>query len=601
MGNNASSNDTRVAEPASASGSAAAALKKSGSKWAFVKSKLGISLPESFHTSLVNGGVDLTWNPFLNRGTNFPSHVRGSKKLRGLIPPVVESLELQVERVMLQIRDMHAPINKYTTLMGLMSTNTLLFYRVLVEHVVELMPIVYTPTVGEACIKFDRIYRSDLGMYFSAFKDKGEMRKVLDNCPLPDVKIIVVTDGGRILGLGDLGTNGMGISIGKIALYVAGGGFAPENSLPMVIDCGTDREELLKDKFYLGEKKPRIRGEEHLARVSELCMAIKDKWPSCLIQFEDFQTDMAFALLEDMRQKVLCFNDDIQGTGAVVLSGFINGMKAQGTDLKDVRVVFYGAGSSAAGVAGMIASLINSQCGVPIEEARKAIFMVDSKGLITTTRGDKDKLAKHKIPFARSDGTPDQKDLLSVLQHVKPHALFGLSGSGPSFFQEHVEEMCKHQEKPLIFPLSNPTSKAEITAENAFTWSDGKCIFAAGSPFAPVEYKGKIYTPGQGNNVFIFPGLGFGAVQVKAKYIPDDFLIVAGIAVADSVTAEEISSGKVYPSLDALTTVSLDVAAKVAEKAFEMDLAQIEKPKNIKSFLKDAMWHPNSWCELTNK
>mmetsp|Transcript_11999 Transcript_11999/g.28457 ORF Transcript_11999/g.28457 Transcript_11999/m.28457 type:complete len:586 (+) Transcript_11999:210-1967(+) len=567
----------------------------SRSVWDKFKDRLKISFPDVFKKSAVCGGVSLLWNPVLNRGTNFPEHVRKARQLRGLIPPVEEDLELQAERVMLQIREEgRRPLDKYTILMQIMSTNTMLFYKVLEDNLVELMPIVYTPTVGEACINFDRIYRNDLGMYFSAFKDRGEMADVLKNCPLPEVKIVVITDGGRILGLGDLGTNGMGISIGKIALYVAGGGFAPENSLPIVLDCGTDREELLQDKFYLGEKAPRIKGKEHLLAVEELCLGISKQWPGCLIQFEDFQTDAAFAILEHLRDRVLCFNDDIQGTGAVVLSGFINGMKSQGTALKDTRVVFYGAGSSAAGVAAMIASLLKTKCNISLEEAQSHIWMVDSKGLITNSRGDWDKMPSHKKPFARKDGSPDLKDLLSVLKHVKPHALFGLSGAGPSFFREHVEEVCKHNPRPLIFPLSNPTSKAEITAEQAYAWSDGKCIFAAGSPFSPVEYKGRTYVPGQGNNVLIFPGVGFGAAMVKAKKIPDEFFVRAAVAVADYVPAADCAAGTVYPDLRDLREVSLSVATKVAECAFEMGLAQIERPADIRAFLAGRMWRPES-------
>uniref|UniRef100_A0A7S1SX40 Malic enzyme n=1 Tax=Tetraselmis chuii TaxID=63592 RepID=A0A7S1SX40_9CHLO len=556
-------------------------------------------MPDSVKNCPADGGAPLTWNPVLNRGTNFSRAERQEKHLRGLLPPRVESLDVQAERVMVQLREeAHTALAKYGILMQLASTNSTLFYAVMERNLVELMPVVYTPTVGEACVKYDRIYRTDLGMYFSAFHDRGAFANLVANCPLPDVKIVVVTDGGRVLGLGDLGTNGMGISVGKIALYVAGGGFAPDSSLPVALDCGTDRAELLESKFYLGEKQPRIRGEEQLAIVEELCEAIAARWPGCLIQFEDFQTEAAFAILERMRERVLCFNDDIQGTGAVVLSGFVNGMKAQGTDMRDVRVVFYGAGSSAAGVAAMIASLIKTY-GVSEQEAYQAIYMVDSKGLITSTRGDK--LPAHKVPFARRDGTPDMKNLKDILAHVKPHALFGLSGQGPSFFQEHVEEVCRHHDHPLIFPLSNPTSKAEITAEQAYTWSDGKCIFAAGSPFDPVQYKGRTYVPGQGNNVFVFPGLGFGAVSVRARYVPDEFLVQSALAVAEFVTVEEAAAGRVYPDLGALREVSLAVATRVAECAFDMGIAQIERPDDIRQFLADRMWTPSAATTLQSK
>jgi len=532
------------------------------------------------------------WNPYINKGTNFSEAERLSNSLRGVLPYKFETLELQAERVMLELRDgKKSPLDKYISLMQVAANSLRLFYKVLQDNIVELMPVVYTPTVGDACVSYHRIPQNALGMYFSAFRDRGEFGQVLQNCPMEDVKIVVVTDGGRILGLGDLGTNGMGISVGKVSLYVAAGGFAPHNALPAMLDCGTDRKELIEDKFYLGERAPRLRGEEHLAAVEELCTAIARRWPGCLIQFEDFQTDAAFTILERLRDKVLCFNDDIQGTGAVVLSGFINGMKAQGTNPRDARVVFYGAGSSAAGVAGMIATLIK-EYGATEEEARRAIYMVDSKGLITNTRGDE--LPRHKQPLARTDGAPDMKDLREILAYVKPHALFGLSGAGPSFFREHVEEVCKHNPRPLIFPLSNPTSKAEITAEQAYAWSDGKCIFAAGSPFSPVEYKGRTYVPGQGNNVLIFPGVGFGAAMVKAKKIPDEFFVRAAVAVADYVPAADCAAGTVYPDLRDLREVSLSVATKVAECAFEMGLAQIERPADIRAFLAGRMWRPES-------
>mmetsp|Transcript_1649 Transcript_1649/g.2364 ORF Transcript_1649/g.2364 Transcript_1649/m.2364 type:complete len:553 (-) Transcript_1649:1118-2776(-) len=530
-------------------------------------------------------------NPTLNKGTAFTMRERKEHSLRGLFPPSVEALSLQAERVMKQIREESGPdLDKYSILQQLSVTNQTLFYKVLCDNVVELLPIVYTPTVGAACINFDRIYRASIGMYFSAELDKGEFRDILDNWPHPEVKIIVITDGGRILGLGDLGTNGMGISIGKISLYVAGAGFHPKHSLPVCLDVGTNRKELLEDRFYLGSKTPRLQGEEHMEVVEEFCMAVKDKWPHCLIQFEDFKTDRAFAILERMRDKVLCFNDDIQGTGSVVLAGFINGMKAQKADLKHSKVVFYGAGSSACGVAGMIVELLQSE-GLSRKEALKAIYMVDTKGLITNTRGDK--LAPHKVPFARTDGAPDMKELCAIIEYVKPYALFGLSGGGTAFDKPIVRKLCDGCDRPLIFPLSNPTSKAEITATDAYTFSDGKCIFAAGSPFDPVEYNGRTYYPGQGNNVFIFPGVGFGAVLAKAKKIPDTFFIEAAKELADFVTTEEINAGKIYPSLKDLRNISLNIAVRVVNTAFDMDLAEIERPDDVTEFVKSAMYNPH--------
>eukprot|EP00884_Botryococcus_braunii_P013926 jgi/Botrbrau1/22534/Bobra.114_2s0058.1 len=376
-------------------------------------------------------------------------------RMEGLLPPVHETIEHQAQRVMNQLHeDCPTPLSKYELLSQLAATNNRLLYYVLIHNLEELAPIVYTPTVGEACQKFDRIYRNALGMYFDAFNQRGRFRRILNNWPSHNVQIIVVSDGGRILGLGDLGTNGMGIPIGKIELYVAGGGFHPEHSMPCILDMGTNREVLLNDPFYLGNKKQRLEGDEHLAVVEEFCLAVKDKWPNCLVQFEDFQTDRAFAILDHLRDKLLCFNDDIQGTGAIVTTGFINGMKAQGTPLEDARIVFFGAGSSAVGVALTIASLLVKECGVTKEEALKALYMVDTKGLVTMTRGDK--LAEHKLAVARKDDIPNMKDLKEIVAYVKPHALIGLSGFGPAFDQETIEELCKYHDSPLIFPALQP-------------------------------------------------------------------------------------------------------------------------------------------------
>lgn len=480
-------------------------------------------------------------------------------------------------------------LKKYELLNQLQATNVVLYYKVLVENLVALMPVVYTPTVGAACMNFDRIYRNSFGLHLSFFDHRGRVRQVLDNWPF-DVDIIVVTDGGRILGLGDLGTNGMGISMGKINLYVAGGGFNPKGALPIQLDCGTDRKEMLEDEFYMGHKKPRISLEDHAAFCDEFCVAVKDKWPGALIQFEDFATERAFLLLEAQRKKCLCFNDDIQGTGSVVLSGFINGMRAQKTSLADAKVVFFGAGSSAVGVSQMIATLISMETGKTFDEAKKAIYQIDTKGLVTSTRGDK--LAAHKVMFARDDHEGNElKTVLDVINFVKPHALFGLSGGGPVFGEAEISAMCESTPNPLIFPLSNPTTKAEITAENAIKWSDGKCFFAAGSPFPPVEYNGKTYIPGQGNNVFIFPGVGFGAWITKSSEVPDELLIVAAQELAAFVPESDVAQGKLYPDLKDLRTISVKVATKCAQKAIEMGVGKLDV-KDIQAHIEKNMYYP---------
>ncbi|GMH45204.1 hypothetical protein BSKO_13161 [Bryopsis sp. KO-2023] len=539
------------------------------------------------------GSAPLIWNPVLNKGTSWTRTERVTKKIIGLLPPAVETLDLQAARVMHQLREQEKPINKYRILNELAASNQTLFYKVLMDNLVELLPIVYTPTVGEGCMKYGRLYRSPLGMYFSAFEDRGHFREMLDNWPSDHVEIIVVTDGGRILGLGDLGTNGMGISVGKVSLYVAGAGFNSDYAMPVCLDCGTNRKEMLDDPFYLGAKRERLQGKEHLEVVREFCMAVKDKWPNCLVQFEDFQTDKAFAILDDLRDELLCFNDDIQGTGAVVLSGFINGMKVQKTELKDARVVFFGAGSSACGVAGMIATLLQVEGKLTKEEAYKAIYLVDSKGLITNTRGDT--LADHKVPFARTDGTPDMKSLEDIVNFAKPHALFGLSGSGPAFTENIIKALCDHCERPLVFPLSNPTSKAEITAENAIHWSKGQCIFAAGSPFPPVEYNGRTIVPGQANNVFIFPGVGFGAVQVKAKSVTDEMLVTSAKALASTVPKEDLDQGRIYPEIKDLRRICAKVAAEVGATAIRQGVAQLEKkPLSMGAHMVTRMWTPGN-------
>ncbi|KAK9841954.1 hypothetical protein WJX81_000859 [Elliptochloris bilobata] len=539
-----------------------------------------------------HGHAPLIWNPDMNKGTAFTAEERKEKGLEGLLPPIVETIELQAERVMLQLRnDCGTDLARYVLLYQLGTHNRALLYYVLINNLEELAPIVYTPIVGEACQKFDRIYRSAMGMFFDAFAQRGHFRKMLDNWPSHNVQIIVVSDGSRILGLGDLGVNGMGIPLGKIQLYVAGGGFHPEHSLPAIIDSGTNTKDNIEDKFYFGNKKPRLSQEESVAAVEEFCMAVHDKWPNCLVQFEDFETSLAFAILEKMRNRLLCFNDDIQGTGAVVTTGFLNGMKAQGTPLGEAKVVFYGAGSSAVGVASMIARLIELDAKISAEDARKAIFMVDSKGLITTSRGDK--LPSHKQQMARRDDTPNMKDLREIIEYVKPHALIGLSGAGPMFKQDAIEELCHHVEKPLVFPLSNPTDKAEITAEHAYEWTHGQAIFASGSPFKPYEYEGNMLVPGQANNVLIFPGVGFGAVMSKAKKVTDEMMLAAARALADFVSPEDIKRGKLYPDIKDLRAVSAVVATKVAEEALSQGLGSMEAPsEGLHKFITDRMWDP---------
>ena len=535
-------------------------------------------------------GTAVLDSPSLNKGTGFTFTQRERLGLRGLLPRKYEPPEVQVRRAWNQLCAFEDDMNRYIFLENLHMQNERLFYRVLVEHLEDLMPIVYTPTVGDAVLNFDSLYRNRCGMYFSRL-DSGVMRRMLDNWPSNDVEIIVVTDGGRVLGLGDWGTNGMAISVGKVSLYVASGGFDPAKAMPVCLDLGTNNTALLAHEYYLGANEPRLTGEAHLAVVSEFCLAVKDKWPHCLIQFEDFRTEDAFRVLDHMRRKVLCFNDDIQGTGATILAGLINALRAQGTSTRDCRIIFFGAGSSAIGVATQIMQLFVSE-GMSEAQAKRAIWLMDSKGLITDTRVDYMDLTDQKKKFAQVGEAPCN-ELSELIKRVKPHALFGLSGFGPVFTREHIELMCEYTGKPIVFPLSNPTSKAEITAEDAYTWSKGKCLFAAGSPFDPVTIDGKTYIPDQGNNMFIFPGVGFGAVSVRAEYVPDSFFLCAARALAAVVPEDDVRKGTIYPSVSDIREISQKVAVAVALHAYDVGIAKLyPKPGDMNAFISERMWYP---------
>eukprot|EP01132_Coremiostelium_polycephalum_P000887 gene887-1110_t len=521
--------------------------------------------------------------------TGFTVEERKQYGLRGLLPPKQESIQEQAARCFTQFNSFQTTLEKYVFLNCLRDRNETLFYYLLSNNLELMMPIVYTPTVGEACQKFGNEFRFAQGMYF-ATQDKGSIREIMNNWTQDQVDIIVVSDGSRILGLGDLGTNGMGIPVGKLQLYVAGAGFHPCRTLPVIIDAGTNTKKYLEDPFYLGEKHPRVPDSEYYPLVDEFLQAAFDKWPNVLVQFEDISNDHCFKLLDDYRNKYRCFNDDIQGTGAVILSGFINAVRAIREPLKNHRLVFLGAGSAAIGVADCILTLFEEQ-GISKEEARKCFWFVDSKGLITTTRGDT--LTEQKKAYARNDYNHQLKNLLEVVKDVKPTALIGLSGIGQSFTEEIISEMSKHCEKPIIFSLSNPTSNAECTAEQAYQWSEGRCIFASGSPFAPVEYKGHKFVPGQGNNMYIFPGLGLGASICQAKHVTEGMIITAAKTLAYYVDQADVITGKIYPGLTHIRDISTRIAVKVIEKAFEEGMATIEKPADIEALVKANQYVPS--------
>ncbi len=532
-------------------------------------------------------GLDVINDPRLNKGTAFPYNERDQFGLRGLVPPRCTTIETQVQRVMGNYYRKTDPLEKFVFLSALHGRNECLFYRVLLENLEEMTPVIYTPTVGLACQKFGALYRRTRGMYFSV-EDKGMFRKMMDNWPENEISVIVVTDGSRILGLGDLGANGMGIPVGKLSLYVAAGGIYPNRTLPVLIDVGTNNQDLLNDPLYLGINKTRLTGEKYNELMDEFVEGVQDRWPGALIQFEDFTNDHAFYLLEKYRHQMLCFNDDIQGTGAVALAGLLGALRIAGGKLEDQKIVFLGAGTAAVGIANMIVAGIVEESGIRPEEARKQLWFLDSKGLITTRRGDT--LKAHKIPYARDmEFIPT---LTEVIRKVKPTVLMGLSGQANSFTETVIKEMARHVKRPIIFALSNPTSKAECTARQAYTWTDGKAVFASGSPFEPVEHKGQMYVPGQGNNMFIFPGVGLGLVACGAKKVTDSMFYTAARTLAKRVTDTDLHQGTVYPGLKRIRQITESIATAVCRVAYKEGLATVPVPDDILSYIQNQMYHP---------
>ncbi|CAK9180930.1 unnamed protein product [Ilex paraguariensis] len=474
-------------------------------------------------TVSVASGYSLLRDPHHNKGLAFTEKERDALYLRGLLPPVVLSQELQERKLMHNLRQYKVPLQRYMAMMDLQERNERLFYKLLIDNVEELLPVVYTPTVGEACQKYGSIFRRPQGLYIS-LKEKGKILEVLKNWPEKSIQVIVVTDGERILGLGDLGCQGMGIPVGKLSLYTALGGVRPSVCLPVTIDVGTNNEKLLNDEFYIGLRQKRATGQEYTELLEEFMCAVKQNYgEKVLVQFEDFANHNAFELLAKYRTTHLVFNDDIQGTASVVLAGLVAALKLVGGTLADHTFLFLGAGEAGTGIAELIALEISKKTNAPLEEIRKKIWLVDSKGLIVSSR--KDSLQHFKKPWAHEH--EPVKELLDAVKAIKPTVLIGTSGVGRTFTKDVVEAMASFNEKPLILALSNPTSQAECTAEEAYTWSEGRAIFASGSPFDPVEQNGHIFVPGQANNAYIFPGFGLGLIMSGTIRVHDDLLLAA--------------------------------------------------------------------------
>lgn len=537
----------------------------------------------------VASGYSLMRDPRYNKGLAFTDKERDAHYLTGLLPPVVLTQDVQERKLMHNLRQYTVPLQRYMALMDLQERNERLFYKLLIDNVEELLPVVYTPTVGEACQKYGSIFRKPQGLYIS-LKEKGKILEVLKNWPQRGIQVIVVTDGERILGLGDLGCQGMGIPVGKLSLYTALGGIRPSACLPITIDVGTNNQKLLDDEFYIGLKQRRATGQEYAEFLHEFMCAVKQNYgEKVLVQFEDFANHNAFDLLSKYSTSHLVFNDDIQGTASVVLAGLIAAQKVLGKSLSDHTFLFLGAGEAGTGIAELIALKISKETGAPIDETRKKIWLVDSKGLIVSSR--KESLQHFKQPWAHEH--EPVKDLIGAVNAIKPTVLIGTSGVGQTFTKEVVEAMATNNEKPLILALSNPTSQAECTAEQAYTWTNGRAIFGSGSPFDPVEYDGKTYLPGQANNCYIFPGLGLGLIMSGAIRVRDDMLLAASEALAAQVTEENFANGLIYPPFANIREISANIAASVAATTYDLGLASnLPRAKDLVKFAESCMYSP---------
>ena len=541
--------------------------------------------PQRTNRTLPTSGVDWLHNPIFNKGTAFTEGERDALGLRGLLPPHVQTMAEQVQRVMANFRSKSSDLERYIQIAGLQDRNETLFYRVVMDNLEELMPIIYTPTVGKACQEYGNIFRRSRGCYISS-NDRGLVEKVLRNWPTHDVKVIVVTDGERILGLGDLGASGMGIPVGKLSLYTACAGIHPTQCLPVTIDVGTDNETFLADPLYIGLRQKRIRGEEYDAIIEEFVVAAEKLFPGVLIQFEDFGNRNAFRLLEKYRDRACTFNDDIQGTGSVALAGILSALRLTGQKLADQRVLFLGAGEAGIGIAENIVACLVEE-GLPLAEARKRCWFVDSKGLVIKSRKD---LTEHKLHFAH-DHAPCS-DLLSAVKLLKPTMLLGVSGQPKTFTEEIVKLMAANNARPVVFALSNPTSKAECTAEEAYRWTGGRAVFASGSPFAPVTIDGKTHVPGQGNNAYIFPGVGLGVVCTGARRVTDTMFIKAARTLASLIRDNELAEGRVYPSLSRIHEVSHAIAVAVAQEVYAKKLNTLSRPEDLAGYISSQMFKP---------
>jgi len=532
-------------------------------------------------------GSALLANPLLNKGTAFTEEERDALGLRGLLPPRIFSLDEQVTRAYANFQHQAEPIDKYVFLTLLQNRNETLFYKLLKTYPEEMIPIIYTPTVGQACLDYGMIFRRTRGMFIT-IRERGRIAEILRHWPQTDVRMIVVTDGERILGLGDLGVLGMGIPVGKLSLYTSCAGVHPGYCLPITLDVGTNNESLHHSPNYLGLRQARVRGEEYDAFIEEFVTAVKQVFPKALLQWEDFGNTNAFRLLNDYQKRICSFNDDIQGTAAVALAGLIAALRETGQSLTEQKILFLGAGEAGTGIADLFTAAA-VDAGLTEAEARQRCWFVDSQGLVVRERLGK--LAHHKIPYAH-DHAP-VATLAEAVEALRPTALIGVSGMPETFTREIVTRMAEFNERPVIFALSNPTSKAECTAETAYQASAGRAIFASGSPFAPVIFEGRTFTPGQGNNVYIFPGVGLGALVVESAEVSERMFLIAARTLANLVTEEDLALGRIYPSLTLIREVSIKIATEVAKEAIDSGLAAIQlSDEEVESAVRESLYQP---------
>src|SRR6185503_15128302 len=524
-------------------------------------------------------GFDVLRDKALNRSLVFGRKERDRLGLRGLLPHRVSTQRQMVDRVMANLERLPRDIDRYVLLSSLQERNERLFYQTVIEHVDRILPLIYTPTVGQACRELSHIVREPKGFFITP-DDRGQIRRILANWPAKDIRVIVVTDGQRILGLGDLGANGMGIPVGKLALYSACAGVDPQICLPVTLDVGTNNEELRNDVLYLGYPGRRLEGSAYFDLVDEFVAAVQSRYPDALIQFEDFLTPNAYALLNKYKESVLCFNDDIQGTAAVALAGVYSSTRITGIPFKDLTIMFLGAGSAATGIADLLTSAFAAE-GLSPDEARRHLWFVDVNGLVVKARTD---LMGHNLPYAH-----DHRPLgfVDAIDAIRPHVLIGATGAPGTFTRAVVERMSAINARPVIFALSNPTSRAECTAEQAYEWSKGKAVFSSGSPFGECLYEGKTFRPGQGNNAYVFPGIGLGAVAARARRIPEAFFLTAARTLASLVSDADLAAGSLYPRLRDIRQVSLAIATKVADEAHALGLARRARPLDIEGYVYD--------------